>query len=270
MIANLLRKLATLTRPDDLPVVRVAGRVWHLTPAGAELFGATGPDIDAWIANGAAAVVKANPARTVYRVVLPGATVFVKHCKINGSRAWAREAIRPPKARLEFDNALALRERGVPAVEPLAWGTADSHWPGESFLITHALTATVPFLHCLEHVLPTLPQVEHRAVRRQVARAFGEFLAKLHDAGITHPDPHPGNLLVEMPPNRVPQFALIDLHAVCVGSPLAWRESRNNLVLFNRWFQIRASRADRARFWHAYRPPAQRSRRRPRKNCEPG
>src|SRR5207248_2161546 len=30
-------------------------------------------------------------------------------------------------------------------------------------------------------------------------------------------------------------------------------ESRANLILFNRWFQMRASRADRLRFWHSYR-----------------
>lgn len=253
MLANLLRKLAMLTRADDLPVIRVGERIWHLTPSGTELFGAKGPDLDSWIASGEATIVKTNPARTVYRVVLPGATVFVKHCKICGPRSWAREAIRLPKARLEFDNALALRERGVPAVEPLAWGTTNSYGPCESFLITRALTETVPFLCCLEQVLPTLPPEESRSARRSITRAFGEFLAKLHDAGITHPDPHPGNLLVELSPKGEAQFALIDLHAVHVGRSLTWRESRNNLVLFNRWFQIRASRADRARFWHAYR-----------------
>ena len=35
---------------------------------------------------------------------------------------------------------------------------------------------------------------------RQVARALGRFVAELHDAGVAHPDPHPGNLLVELPP----------------------------------------------------------------------
>ena len=48
-------------------------------------------------------------------------------------------------------------------------------------------------------------------------------------------------------------FSLIDLHAVRVGRPLGWAESRANLVLYNRWFQLAASRADRLRFWHAYR-----------------
>ncbi len=252
MFGDLWRKLATFTRSSGLPIVRVGGRVWHLTTAGEELFGAGGPHPERWVANGSATVVKANPARTVYRVELPGGTVFVKHCRVTSPRAWAREVLRPPKARLEFDNAIALRERGVPAVEPLAWGTPDSHWPGESFLITRGLVA-VPFLHFLEHDLAGLPAIEQRAAHRQLAREFARFLAKLHDAGVAHPDPHPGNLLVEMPASGIPRFALIDLHDVHLGAPLPWAESRHNLALFNRWFQMRASRTDRARFWHAYR-----------------
>src|SRR5262249_42284959 len=54
------------------------------------------------------------------------------------------------------------------------------------------------------------------------------------------------------PPCRVPRFHLIDLHAVRIGRPLSWQESRSNLVLYNRWFQLRASRADRLRFWLSY------------------
>ena len=84
--------------------------------------------------------MKENHQRTILRVELPEGAVFVKRIRANTPRAWWREILRPPKARLEFENALALRERGLPAVEPLAWGTADSHWPGESFLVTRALT----------------------------------------------------------------------------------------------------------------------------------
>jgi hypothetical protein len=82
---------------------------------------------------------------------------------------------------------------------------------------------------------------------------LARFIARLHDAGVAHPDPHPGNLLVELPRSGVPRFALLDLHDVRVGKPLSWRQSRDNLALFNRWFQMRCSRTDRARFWHAYR-----------------
>ena len=251
MLTNLMRKIATLARPAALPVVRVGGRIWQMTPAGVELLGPGGPDLDGWLSAGRAVVVKATSSRTVYRVELPGGAVFVKHCRVTGPRGWAREAIRPPKAQLEFENALDLRSRGVETIEPLAWGGLDSNWPGENFLITRAMPA-VPFRRYIDHVLPTLPPDEQPAVRRQLARGFGEFLAKLHDAGVTHPDPHAGNLLVEVPPSRVPHFALIDLHAICLGSPLTWEESRANLAIFNRWFQFGVSRADRTRCWRAY------------------
>jgi tRNA A-37 threonylcarbamoyl transferase component Bud32 len=171
---------------------------------------------------------------------------------VTSPRAWGREVIRLPKAQLEFDNATALRERGVPAVEPLAWGGRDSLWPGESFLVTRALTGT-PFLQFLERDLVAMPPAERRAVRRQLALALALLFARLHDAGVAHPDPHPGNLLVELPASGEPRFALLDLHDVRVGKPLTWPESLANLALFNRWFQMRATRADRLRFWHAYR-----------------
>lgn len=253
MFANLRRKLTTFAHPGDLHVVRSAGRVWYLAPAGVDQFRTEGPDLEGWISRGKVTVIKANPARTVYRVEMPGGAVFVKHCRITGPRSWGREVIRPPKARLEFENARALRERGVSAVEPLAWGAPDSRWPGESFLITRELSSAVPFLHYLEQILLRLPACEQRPARRQVARAFAEFLARLHDAGVAHPDPHPGNLLVELADAHVPHFSLIDLHAVRIGEPLSWHDSIDNLVLFNRWFQLRATRADRVRFWRSYR-----------------
>ena len=48
-------------------------------------------------------------------------------------------------------------------------------------------------------------------------------------------------------------FSLLDVHAIRFGPPLPWADSRANLVLLNRWFQLRATRADRLRFWRAYR-----------------
>lgn len=232
--------------------IRTAGRRWHLTPEAITLFGSAGPAPERWITDGRAAVVKSNPYRTVYRVELPGGAVYVKHCRVRGFRAWAREVLRPPKARLEFENALALQGRGIAAIIPLAWGEPASPWPGESFLITRSRDGAVPLDRFAEHVLPSLPPNDRAAVRRQLAWSLGQFLARLHDAGVTHPDPHPGNLLVELPPCRVPKFFLIDLHAVRIGRPVAWPESRANLVLYNRWFQLRAGRTDRARFWHSY------------------
>lgn len=252
MLSHVLRKLATVTGSPGLPMVRSGHHVWHISPVGMSLFGPRGPQLAEWIANGTAVVVKANPARTVYRVTLPTDTIFVKHCRITGPRAWGRELIRPPKARLEFDNAVSLRMRGVPAIEPLAWGSGTSLWPGESFLITRGQQG-VPFLDYLERELPALPPAEQAAIARQLTVSLAEFFARLHDAGVAHPDPHPGNLLLELPPYRIPRFTLLDLHDVRVGRPLSWPRSRENLVLFNRFFQLQATRTERARFWHQYR-----------------
>jgi tRNA A-37 threonylcarbamoyl transferase component Bud32 len=254
MFSHFLRKVIPFGRwaAPRTRTVSVGARTWHLTPEADSVLGPAGPDLDRWLADGLAAVVKSNPQRTVYRVMLPGGTVYVKHCRINGPRAWAREVLRPAKARLEFENALALRDRGIPAVVPLAWGRPRAVAPGESFVITLSTDGAVLFLDFIEKTLPALPPAERTAVRRRLARSLGEFMARLHDAGVAHPDPHPGNLLVELPGSHVPRFHLIDLHAVRIGRPLSWAASRANLVIYNRWFQLRASRADRLRFWHAY------------------
>ncbi|MBN9117878.1 MAG: hypothetical protein J0I06_01705 [Planctomycetes bacterium] len=136
---------------------------------------------------------------------------------------------------------------------PLAWATADTLWPGESFLVTRDLAPAVPFTDFVESQLPAFAPDERARVRRQLARGLGRFLALLHDRGVTHPDPHAGNLLVEMPPSLVPHFSLLDVHAVRFGPPLGWGDSLANLILYNRWFQLRATAADRFRFWHEYR-----------------
>lgn len=256
MFSHFLRKVSPFgwrVTAGPTHAARAAGRVWHLTPDAADVLGPAAPDLDAWLRDARTEVVKTGPHRTVYRVPLPGGMVYVKHCRITGPRAWAREVLRPAKARLEFENALALRDRGIPAVVPLAWGCPDSRWPGESYLVTRSRDGVVPFVEFVERVLPALPAELQTGVRRQLAHALGGFMARLHDAGVAHPDPHAGNILVELPPSHVLRFYLIDLHAVRIGRPLSWAESRANLVLYNRWFQLRASRADRLRFWHSYR-----------------
>ncbi|MGL6094231.1 MAG: lipopolysaccharide kinase InaA family protein, partial [Fimbriiglobus sp.] len=119
-------------------------------------------------------------------------------------------------------------------------------------LITRDAGRATPLDRFLSDTVPTLPPADGRAVRRPIARGLAAFLAKLHDAGVSHPDPHPGNFLVDLLPCRVPRFVLMDVHAVRFGPPLSWPETRENLTLLNRWFQMRCSRADRARFWRAY------------------
>src|SRR3954454_9753140 len=118
MFSHLLRKFVPLKMPERTVEVRTGRRIWHMLPGAVKLLGEHGPDLDRWDS----APVKQNLQRTITRVILPGGTVYVKRCRVNTPRAWMREMFRPAKARLEFENALALRAKGIDCIEPLAWG----------------------------------------------------------------------------------------------------------------------------------------------------
>ncbi|HKB01400.1 MAG TPA: lipopolysaccharide kinase InaA family protein [Gemmataceae bacterium] len=231
--------------------VTVAGVRWTLAPAGRALLSDKDLRLEDHLATGRAEVVKHGSHRTVYRIALPTGVLYWKFCRISGPRAWWRDFFRGWKARLEFDRARELASRGIATVEPLGWGRLPGAVrPDGSVLLTRALENTLPLD---EHLIRHPPRSP--ADRRGIARQLGEFVAKLHSAGVAHPDLHPGNLLVRMDGGRI-RFFLIDLHDVRLGRPLDREARLQNLVLLNRWFQIRATRTDRLRFWRAYAGPA--------------
>ena len=133
-------------------------------------------------------------------------------------------------------SAQQIRARGIRTPEPLGWA--------DGGIITRTERG-MSLLNFIESS-PNEPRVTHR-----FAAALGRFVAALHAAGVVHHDPHPGNLIIDCDGDE-PRFALLDLHAVKLGPPCTWAERRENLILFNRFFMLRASRAERLRFWRAY------------------
>ena len=241
MLSHFFRKF----RPqvgEALQTIRSGGFVWHLRSGASVAFGGP-PDLGAWLQSGAATLVKGNFQRSIWRVSLPGGVIFVKQCRANSPRSWFRELVRPPKARLEFENALALLSHGIGCTEPLAWGASASVWPGESFIISREATGSMPFDLFLN--MPLTPDC-----RQSTAKAFGRFVGALHRAGFVHPDPHPGNFLIAGAEDREPKFRLLDVHGLRRSANAS--EKTDNLVLLNRWFQLRSSRTDRAQFWRVY------------------
>jgi serine/threonine protein kinase len=230
-------------------VVAIDGVRWTRTPAGFEVLSDDDLRLDKHIAAGRAAIVKTGEHRTVYRVELSRETVYWKECRLYGPRAWWRDFFRGPKAKLEFDRARTLTARGIATVEPLAWGRMAGFWPPASFLITRALADTTP----LDDYLLLHPPLT-AAERRRLTESLAAFVARLHDAGVTHPDLHPGNLLVRESGGQ-PEFFLIDVHDIQLSLPLGRAARHANLAVLNRWFQIRATRTDRLRFWRAYGGP---------------
>jgi tRNA A-37 threonylcarbamoyl transferase component Bud32 len=224
---------------------------WEVVPEHRDvLIGPEGLRLEEWLGSGQARVVKHGPHRTVYRIILPGLDCHLKHYRLHDTRAWLRELVRPSKARMEHERAVAVAARGVATITPLAIGEGKQQ-PGDSFLITRTLENVEPLNSFLETTLPQLPALRQTHIRQQLAAALGRFLATLHEAGIVHHDLHAGNLLLRLVEDR-PELYLIDLHAVAIRERLGWNASRTNLILLNRWFILRASRSDRRRFWEAY------------------
>lgn len=223
--------------------LKVGGLHWRF--AGHGVPGLQELNLAEHLKRGTATIIKHGPQRTVYRVQLDGFNIFWKHCRISGPAAFLRQMIRPPKARMEFDRARLLLERGIATIEPLAWGQS-WWWPfGPSHLVTRELLGATPLsAYLFEHATGRS--------RREAAQHLGGYLASLHEAGIAHPDLHPGNILVVLDANQTPVFHLIDLHNLRIGQPLSAEEGCENLVVLNRWFALRSERTDRHRFWQSY------------------
>jgi lipopolysaccharide kinase (Kdo/WaaP) family protein len=226
----------------------VFGRLrWLVRPAWRErLFDHSGLRLEEWRDAQAVQVVKRAVHRTVYCVTLPGESIFIKHYPLNGLRSIVRQQLRPPKARTEMQHALALLERDVPTIEPIA--VADT-LGGESYLVTRALPATQRLDEFLLSAIADRAGEDLRRLRMQLVERLARFLARLHDVGVRHDDLHAGNLLIH--PETLELF-LIDLHTVRLGTPLSWPEARDNLALLSCSFVGGSSRTDRRRFWRQY------------------
>jgi hypothetical protein len=227
---------------------------WAMAPElQALLLGPEGLRLGHWIRERHATVVKQGPHRVVYRVDLPGLTFYLKHNLVPDRFAWLRHMIRRSKARMEYENALAVAARGIPTITPLALGESCClARTGESYLITRSLDDTQPLNLFLAVTLPSLSAARQTVLRLTLARELGKLVARIHDAGILHNDLHAANLLVRLHDDDRLELFVIDLSSVRIGAPLDWHTSRNNLVMLNGWFVPRVSRSDRLRFWKSY------------------
>jgi tRNA A-37 threonylcarbamoyl transferase component Bud32 len=217
------------------------------------LFHENGPCVEDWLHTGQATLVKHGPHQSVYHVVLPGLDVHLKHYRLANTRAWLRSFVRPPKGQLEFERTRTAAAKGLPTLAALAVGQmVGGDQAGSSYLVTRTLASTVPLSKFLEAKLPSLDPLRRTRIRQRIAVAVGELLARMHHAGVTYHDLHPGNLLLQLDDIDQPHLYLIDLYAVTFGPPLSSRQRRDNLVILNRWFVLRSDRSDRLRCWHAY------------------
>ncbi|HEY5657287.1 MAG TPA: lipopolysaccharide kinase InaA family protein [Myxococcota bacterium] len=151
--------------------------------------------------------VKANAARSVWRVALAGRTVYVKRYHVRGWRERLKYRIVPPRAEAEWRAAVGLGEAGIEAVEPLAVGLAHRDgWLTDAFFVA-AEAPGVPYSEFLAALRGDAEAVE------ALLRATVALHERLRAAGVFHPDLHGGNMLGRLEGGE-PRIALVDLHSI--------------------------------------------------------
>ena len=127
-------------------------------------------------------------------------------------------------ARIEWDNARMLMDRGVGAYEPVCMGQRlCMGWPGKSFLVTRKLDA-VCLVDYLQDQWATLTVQQRQGVIADMAKLVRE----LHDAGVSVPDLYVWHLFVTVGDDDLPvRWHLIDLHRmVPQRAGTAWKHKQ--------------------------------------------
>jgi hypothetical protein len=111
-----------------------------------------------------------------------------------------------PKLKSEFESIKLLESLGVPVVRCLGWGANGS----ESVLITESVPGSVDARTRWFAEASIDP-----ANKRRFLAGLADFLNTFLDAGVEHPDLHPGNILVSFQDaDSKPSFTLVDVYGV--------------------------------------------------------
>lgn len=180
--------------------------------------------------------VKRSTVRTTRAGLLAdGTAVHVKLFRPVRFFDRARDLFGGARGAVEFANLREARARGLPAVEPLAFGVSKAP-PPRSFLVTSSVPDAQP--------LPRGP------LPPQLATAVGRLLRKAHDAGLDAFDLHAENLLHDTTGN----LWLLDLTSARLGAPLDLAARARGLAFFLLDYDGGPRHAAAAPLLEAYQP----------------
>ena len=190
-------------------------------------------------------LVKQNASRTVYRGVISGREVYLKHYH---SRSWIHRL----RNRLGFSDAMRelqfsryLNTSGVRSLRVLA-ARCDS---GIEWMVSLAATNTISLDQWHLQQLQEGP-VGMKKIR-ECTVALGKLIGKMHRVGIAHWDLHAGNLLVRRDSEK-PQLILTDLHRARQKRKLSRTSMAGNLAQILHDRLDSTTNTDRIRFLRSY------------------
>lgn len=171
--------------------------------------------------------VKHNPARTVYRGMVEGRMIYLKHYHNPSLSHRLGRLLGFSDAKKEMEYANHLSARGVPTAPALAAMCGG----GVEWLATEAVAPAMPAdqWHAMQQARG-LPG--HLAIQRAIV-SLGQMIGRMHATGVIHKDLHCGNVLVKMDPadpDAPVQLVLTDLHRAARRRRLSRRTKSANLA----------------------------------------
>ncbi len=175
------------------------------------------PELDAWL-NGdrqRCHVVKGNTKRTVYAISPEPdtpPTVYLKHDHPQSPRDQSKSLIRP-KVKYEYLHTKALRDAGIPIIDPIAgaWMTIDGI----------SLSRALPDSIAGDELWDELKDDPER--RARYLAGLRELVRVLLEKDVFHPDFHLGNVLCVEERDRT-NFFLVDAFGVKQKSRLGQKD----------------------------------------------
>ena len=178
-----------------------------------------------------------NPQRQLYyKEFLPRSPAESLKALARGSRA--------TRARRNGD---ALLHAGIDAPVNVAWGKLPG---GREYLFMTAAPGQGITQWLRETLLDRT--AEQLLLRRQLLRALGTFIGRVHATGFIHGDLRPGNVLANLQGEHF-RFSLIDNERNVQKKPPPGKMLLRNLMQLNMLLPTDISRSDRMRFFSAWR-----------------
>ena len=212
--------------------------------------------------------VKNGPHRTVYRLSLSVGEFYLKHFRVNNWKTWLLNVAPPNQGRPGMARCAAHRAAGPADIRTGGAGPNPHQrygcrqlprqpWnpPRDSAGRVRGTDVAAPKRNGARRRVEKHDPDAHRQseLRQQLTMALGDLTGRLHRAAVEHADFHAANILVRIGADGLPALWLIDLHRVYFRSVLSRDQRFSNLAFLHQFFTGKTTRADRLRFYRAYK-----------------